>query len=316
MRGDSHDVVAQYDGTVIDRLHDVPPHRVYEVELDGRRAVLKVGTGPRADPEVEGRVVEFVARETSVPAPEVLAVGENHFVAEWLDDTPPEGAEVDDLKARTMGAGLASLHEQARFDATGFPAAGDGALTIDRHASWADTVEAFIRDLHGYLATARPDYAPVAAEVVEFVRGHPETFDVPGDPVLCHGNYLPDHVGIDRDRAAASAEPSPAAVRSVIDFEHALVAPAEYDYWRSVFPLDTEVDGPLANAFRAGYESVRPLPDGLADRRPAFAAVILVEYFQSLFLQGNLTGADAERRAEGMADALAETLAALREEHG
>lgn len=301
---------------VVDQLHDVPPHEVYAVVLDGERAVLKVGTGPRADPVVEGRVTEFVAEETSVPAPDVIAVGDDYYLADWVDGTPPEGEEVDELKARTMGAGLARFHEETPFDATGVPAAGENGMWIDQKASWPDTVVAFVEDLQGYLAASRPEYAPVAADVVAFVREHPEAFEVPGDPVLCHGNYLPEHVGIDREVAAAVDEPTPDAVTCVIDFEHALVAPPEYDVWRSAYPIRNEEDGPLERAFRAGYESVRSLPDGFRERERVFSLVILVEYFQSLFLQGNLTGEEAERRAEAMADGVGDRLADLRETYG
>lgn len=306
-----HEILATHAEkyAVVDRLHDVPPHDVYEVDLDGQRAVLKVGTGPRADPAVEGHVSGFVARETSVPAPEVVAVGENYFIAKWLDGTPAEGKAVDELKARTMGAGLARLHEETTFDATGFPAAGDDGMVVTYHANWAETVEAFLEDLRGYLANAKPEYEPVAADVIAFVREQPEVFAVPGEPVLCHGNYLPEHVGIDRERAAGSSAPDPGAVTAVVDFEHALVAPAAYDYWRSAFPIRNEKEGPLVTAFREGYESVRPLPNGIREGETPFALVIMVEYFQSLFLQGNVTGEEAEQRGDRMADWIRETLA-------
>ena len=250
-----------------------------------------------------------------MPAPAVLAVGENHYVAEWLDGTPAEGADVDELKAQTMGAGLATLHEETTFDATGLPAAGEEGLVVDAHERWADTVRIFLEDLRGYLADAKPRYEPVAEDVIAFVEDQPEAFEGPGDPVLCHGNYLPDHVGIDRQYAAGADEPAPDAVTSVIDFEHALVAPAEYDFWRSMYPIRESVNGPLATAFRDGYESVRPLPAGYGERETAFSLVILVEYFQSLFLQGNITGAEAERRGERMAEGITERLATLREQY-
>ena len=79
-----------------------------------------------------------------------------------------------------------------------------------------------------------------------------------------------------------------------------------------MYPIRNEVDGPLATAFQEGYGSVRPLPAGYRERETVVSLLILVEYFQSLFLQGNITGEEAERRGERMAEGIADRLATLR----
>ncbi|MFB6073102.1 MAG: hypothetical protein ABEJ88_09055 [Halobacterium sp.] len=63
------------------RLHDVPPHEVYEVTVEGRRAVCKRDTGATGGAGVEGRVARLVGERTTVPVPDVLAVGPDYYVA-------------------------------------------------------------------------------------------------------------------------------------------------------------------------------------------------------------------------------------------
>jgi len=171
------------DATVVRELHDVPPYRVFEVRLDGRRAVLKVDAHPRGHAAVGGSVRAYVARETPVPVPAVLAVGEDHFLAAWDDDAPePDAAEA-----------IGERWACARLDY-------HRSYLADRgHADVVDAVDALLAE-------------------------HPEAFEGAGPPVLCHGNVHSEHAATRDGR-----------VVSVVDFEHALVAPAEYDYWRLAF---------------------------------------------------------------------------------
>ena len=288
---------------VRDRLHDVPPHVTYEVALDGRRAVCKLATSDDGDPPTEARIAQHVGANTSVPVPRVLAVGDDHFVAAHRTDLP-DGPTVDERRARTMGAGLATLHEETGFDAPGFLGASDGDLALDARASWHETVCDLLGSRRDFLRNRDFDgeYAAVADDALAFVREHPGLLAGAGDPVLCHGNYLPDHVGTDGGD-----------VTCVIDFEHALAGPAEYDYWRTAMPLLGNEDGRVESAFRAGYESVRPLPAGFDERGDVYRLVNTVSYFRSLFLQENHTGTEAERRAERMAEYVRDAVASLGE---
>lgn len=294
---DVHDALASIsnDYEVRRELHAVPPHAVYEVTVGGTRAVCKVARGPRADPATEARVIEFAGRETSVPVPEILAVGEDFFVAAWRDGLPGETA-LDAQRARTMGAGLATLHEETvgAFEAAGFPRADrfpraeDGRLPVDARDSWHGTVCDLLADRRDYLVEF--GYGDVAAEALAFVREHPDLFRGVGDPVLCHGNYLPEHVATEGDEVAC-----------VIDWEHALVAPGEYDYWRTALPLRNNAEpaerDSVLGAFREGYESVRTLPAGFDRRAEAYRLVNAVSYLKSLHLQRQQTGQKKARTA-------------------
>lgn len=73
---------------IVRNLHDIPPHVVYEVIVNGRRAVFKCDTGPTGNAGTEGRVIAFVREQTTGPVPEILCVGQNYFVAAWHPEAP------------------------------------------------------------------------------------------------------------------------------------------------------------------------------------------------------------------------------------
>lgn len=305
------------------RLHDVPPHEVYEVTVDGRRAVCKVARAPEADPLTEAAVIDYVDRTTDVPVPSVLDAGDGYFVATWIDGLPaadevPEGEEIDGTYARALGAGLARLHEATAgsFDRPGRPRAGDdGRLRVDAR----DSMHAVARDLldryERYLADV--GWAGPVREVRELFAARPDLLAGAGDPVVCHGNFLPNHVGFasgDAEEGGGGAE-----IAAVVDFEHALVAAGEYDYWRTVHPVfvapgsETSLDA--RSAFREGYESVRELSHGFERRQEAYSLLNLASYFVALDLQNGGIGPEERPRAEAMADAVSELVASVRDRH-
>ncbi|NHN46075.1 phosphotransferase [Halostella sp. JP-L12] len=310
-----HDALAQrYDDYAVHRLlHDVPPHETYEVTVDGRRAVCKVATDPRGDPATEARVMAFVGRETTVPVPTVLALGDGYFVAEWCPDVP-RAANADETKARAMGVGLATLHRETadavdaygRFepaDASATRRCGDcdglvgTAPVIAEKADWRAVALDRLADRRAYLESV--GHADVADAVAGYLQSHPDAFDGASDPVLCHGNYLPDHVGVDGGEIAR-----------VIDFEHALCGPAEYDCWRTLLPLSRNESGEV-EAFREGYESVRPLSDGFDRQRDLYSVLLAVSYLKALYLQDQHDAARTRRIAEQLREHAFETLDAL-----
>jgi hypothetical protein len=95
------------------------------------------------------------------------------------------------------------------------------------------------------------------------------------------------HVAVDNSGDNEPADPERRPATTVIDFEHALAAPAEWDYLRTVLP----VFGPGADhdvpesVFREAYESVRPLPAGFDQRRDALMLCNGLSYLRSLHLQ-------------------------------
>jgi len=317
-----HDAVGSHtdDYTVGPELHAVPPHLVHEVRFRGRRAVCKVATGPPADPVTEARVTEFVGRETTVPVPEVLAVDRDpdHYVAAWVDGLPGDDPAFDEPTARAIGRGLATLHAETegRFDATGHlrgwtdeeVAEGEGSratdvgvLSLDARDAWSDTLLDRIEIRREYLADVR--YGDVAERVAAFVRNHREVFDAAEGSALLHGTYLPDHVATSDGR-----------VDRVIDFEHALVGPPEYDYLRTVIPVFAgrgEEHGVPEPVFREAYESVRPLPRGFEARREAHVLAQTVSYLRALFVQAQHD--DPAGHAEWLRERVESTLERLRE---
>ncbi|WP_255169277.1 phosphotransferase family protein [Natrononativus amylolyticus] len=284
-------------------LHAVPPHAVYEAVVDGQRAVCKLARGPEADPATEARVMERVRRETSVPVPEVLDVGPDWFLAAWHDGVPDEptvGAE----RARTMGAGLATVHRETTFEAAGhFTTGGTGGLVLESRESWPETLRALVADCRRFLEPY--GYAGVAEEVSAFLRERPDALAGAGEPVLIHGNYLREHVGV------AGGE-----VTCVIDFEHAMAGDGEYDYWATALPTFVGANAPGGDlgrrAFREGYESVRRLPDGFDRRSGVYRVVLGVTYLRSLYLQGQWERPAADRRAESFAGNIRKRLERLR----
>jgi hypothetical protein len=102
----------------------------------------------------------------------------------------------------------------------------------------------------------------------------------------------------------------------VLDFEHALVGSGEWDFWRTAVPLfagpgwETPADG--REQFRAGYESVRSLPEGFEERGEAYRMLVAVSYLDSLSTQRGIDD-DTRERAEFFRNHVEDSLATLRE---
>lgn len=313
MRRDVHHALESHadEYTVVRELHTVPPHAVYEVILEGRRAICKLARGPQADPATEAQVIQYVSRETSIPVPSVIAVGDGHFVAEWHDGAPGGiGGEPDDPTlhpetARTMGAGLATLHAETDFPQTGLFDVEADDITPEGDDSWPDTLRALVTDCRSVLEPY--GYGDVATAVAEFLRDRPGVLEGVGSPVLVHGNFLREHVGLED-----------AEVTCVIDFEHAFAGDGEYDYWATALPTfgtpELSVDAEGLAAFREGYESIRSLRPGFDRRGRLYRLVLTVTYLRSLYLQRAWESrADADDRAETMAAFARSELESLRD---
>jgi len=327
MTQDVHTALASwFDRYEIRRqLHDVPPHAVYEVTVDGRRAVCKAARGETADVGAEAAAMDYVARHTDVPVPSVLAARDDTFVATWLDALEIDDVDRDDsTDARALGRGLARLHAATAdaFARPGFPTLGsawgpddrpldrDGSvgLAVDDRTDWHAVALDFLLEIRSHLVTI--GWADPADEVIALLDDYPDLFDGAGTPVLCHGNLHPEHVALRRD--GAESEPQLAAL---VDFEHALVAPAEYDFWRTAIPVfhDTNLDWRATFVdFRDGYESIRSLPLGVERRREAWWLVIFVSFLLALDVQNEGIGPDERERAEGTADLVSEWVATIR----
>ncbi|ELY87227.1 phosphotransferase family protein [Natrialba taiwanensis] len=261
------------------RLHDVPPYRVYEVRLDGRQAAVKVDAPPRGHAAAEGRVHEFVATQTGVSVPAVLAVGSDHYVTAWCDELERSPATIDTIDpewAAAAGRWIGTLHAETAgaFDGFGRPRDGDSGIELEAHADWLEAVRARLSFHRSFLEPI--GYGTVVDAVDQFFETHDNAFDGAGEPVLCHGDIHPEHLARTSDGPVA------------IDFEHAFVAPGEYDYWRTVIPYfepRDDIADSVRRSFRHGYESVRSLPDGFEHRKPVYRAFLIVAFIESLHLQ-------------------------------
>ncbi|MFC7231365.1 phosphotransferase enzyme family protein [Saliphagus sp. GCM10025308] len=286
-----HDLLESTAATyrVLDVIHAVPPHAVYEVSVDGRRAVVKVDRGPRANAAVEGRVLRHVSRETDVPVPTVLAVGAGGFVAAYRDDAPadpPATCRLEPEWLRAAGRTLARLREAATFDRPGLltvdgdPTGPDADLAVDSpvDATWSDALDDLLAVYED--AVSGTGYATVVDDARAFLARHSLRFNDADrrQSSLLHGWFTPEHVSV------RAGDPS-----CVIDFEHALVGDGEWDYWRAAIPLfhgprwETPEDAEAV--FRDGYESVRPLSSGFEARAPAYRAFVAVSHLDSLHTQ-------------------------------
>ncbi|WP_049980679.1 phosphotransferase family protein [Halolamina rubra] len=299
---------------IVRELHRVRPHVTYEVRFRGERAVCKLETHPEATLGREAAAMRYVAESTSVPVPELLAVGDDHFVARWVDAVPDGTPTCDEARIRALGRGLATLH--AETAEIGWPgrlrpaSAVDDPTTppVESNPCWSDTLIALLERRARFLDGV--GYGELARDVLGWVREHRDLFDAAGDAVLCHGNYFGEHVGLETGGTVAA----------VIDFEHALAAPAEWDYLRTVLPVfgpGVDHDVPEA-AFREAYESVRPLPAGFDRRREALTLCNGLSYLRSLHLQrGDRDSAQAvARRARRLAASIRDRLGSLRNERG
>ncbi|MFB6111856.1 MAG: phosphotransferase family protein [Halobacteriaceae archaeon] len=289
---------AHFDSVEIgERLHAVPPHKVYAVRVDGRRAVSKVTTGPTGSAGVEGRVLAFVGRETTVPVPTILHCGEDYYVAAWHPDAPApdDGQRVDEAWAAAAGRGLATLHAETapHIEAYGRFQVRDGDLDVTGEETWQAAALEYLAARRSILAEY--GHADVVDAVSDHLRAQPEYFVEPGGPVCCHGWATPDHV------AVADGE-----VTCMLDFEHAIAAPAAFDYWRTVLPtFETEA---TEAAFRRGYEAVRSLPANLTAGRPGYGLLNLVYYFESLYVQDQHGPVETTDRAEALREAVFDRL--------
>lgn len=290
--------LAQYstDWRLRTELHAVPPYRVVRIHADGRDAVLKIDAHPRGHAADEGRVQAYVANHTSVSVPEVLAVGDDHYITAWHDSFAGDSPSVDRQWARAAGGWLGTLHEETAgtFEQYGMPRDDGGRLGVAGHDEWADAIVDRVQYHRPFLADH--GYADVVDAVVECLRRNRDQLRAASPPVCCHGDVHPEHHVRDEQAGVLG-----------IDFEHALVAPAAYDYWRTIMPYfeaSDDVAPAVTDAFREGYTAVRELPTNLAAQRPYYVLLNTVAFLESLFLQQNAPperrekmGAWLERRA-------------------
>lgn len=294
MRQDVYDALASAFDThrIVHQLHDVPPHEVYEIYVNGQHAIYKGDTGPTGNAATEGSVIAFIGSQTSVAVPRILQIGDAHYVAAWHPDAPPSDKrrDIDETWASVAGRGIAILHDETdRLIDTYGQFRPQGDIGITGADDWHTAALAYVRrhrsvpDQHGY--------GDIVNAVIEFLNDHPDLFEGAGSPVCCHGWATPEHVSVTDDR-----------VSCMVDFEHAIAAPGEFDYWRTVLPTFSHDTTDLEQAFREGYESVRSFQAGFERRKPFYVLLNLIYYFESLYVQDQHGPEETAKRADGIRD--------------
>jgi Ser/Thr protein kinase RdoA (MazF antagonist) len=246
-------------------------HVVREVTFRGERAVCKLAREDSTGVRRGALVLQRLADSDAVPVPDLLARGEDHYVASFAaggeyDGTAPRQRR--ERRLRDAGATLARLHETVAFESPGELTPRDDHLDLDARESWAALFAEWVADWSDALTGTR--FEALGEDVQAFVRDHPEAFAAAGDPVLVHADYGADNLRFDGD-----------SVSSVIDWEVARSAPGEFDLVRAELGWfddreSAETDRDLRTALFAGYESVRSLRDGFGVRRAVYRAALMV----------------------------------------
>jgi len=223
---------------------------------DGSRYALRVGSELRIHAvgceEVEARWVN-VLHAAGFPVARVLPARDGESVVdvgthrcllfEWVPGSPLR-ADTSPEHVHQAGAITARVHDQAAGYLTDAPA---GALVADRVL--------FLRAEHR-LGQLRPAYGTVLDEAVDRAQ---RTLDAlwrepPHPPHLLHGDVQPGNVMVDGDRV------------TLIDFQDLAWG---FEIIDVVIALRAM---PHGDAFRAGYETVRPWPDADVDTVTALSA--------------------------------------------
>jgi aminoglycoside phosphotransferase (APT) family kinase protein len=283
------------DYEVGEELMRTDRHVVYEVRFEGRRAVCKLAFSDPTGLQRDALVLRRLANSDAVSVPDLLARDEDHYVAAFAPGGEYDGdapRRVRERRLRNAGATLARVHEAFSFETYGDLRPAGDRLELDARESWSDLFAGWVADWSDDLAGTR--FADLGMDVLAFVRDHTAAFEEAGPPVLVHGDYEADNLLFAGD-----------GVSSVLDWEVARSAPGEFDLARAELgwfekPTSPEDDGDLRSALIAGYESVRPLPDGFEARRAVYRGALSLKPFRRVAELGD--------RADVPGDELAATM--------
>jgi aminoglycoside phosphotransferase (APT) family kinase protein len=310
---DVHDALASHDDDyeVRRELPSRDSHGVYEVTLDGTRAVCKVARGEDAHVGRHALVTEHVRDRTTTPTPRVLGFGDGHAVFQWSEGVAYEAEAPRELRKRRLrnaGVTLARLHEETDSDAHGYLRTRGERLELDSKGAWSDVLATIVEGWTDDLEGTRFEAAGVV--VLEFVRDHDDALDAADGPDLVHGDYQPENVRFDGTRVAA-----------VLDWEFSLVGSGEFDLcraereffdWHDAPEGDASDDEYLRRALRNGYESVRPLMPGFEARCRVYRAVLKLDPMR-FFDEWKAQVENPDAMAESMCEFVRESVADARD---
>ena len=288
---------------------DAGKNAVYEVTLDDRRAVLKVGTATPDRVRAEPGLVDVVDARTDVPVPTVLCAGQDHLEHPYcLYERVPGRTYGDrpasltaDLLGRvceTAGRHLADLHAVTTFDRFGPVVPDDGTPTIpEGHEDW---LPQFRRILDAKATAVDDRFADLRGPIQDYARDLDED-DLGSESqeaALVHMDYRPANLVLDPDGSPVT--------RAVLDWSGAAAAPPAYELAHAEtllteWPrLDNGTRTRLVNRFRTGYDELVDRP-AVPDPYRVDARLRLVKHFavetESLDASATDARAAAHRRA-------------------
>jgi Ser/Thr protein kinase RdoA (MazF antagonist) len=286
------------------------PNGVFEVLLDGERAVCKVADCEDAHIHRQALVVEAVAERTDVPTPDVLSTICGCVLFEWSHGCEYGGGQARNLRQqrlRNAGRTLAELHTSTDFAEHGYLGVENEGLALDSEGGWGEMLGTITAGWCEDLAGTR--FESAGQSVRGFIETNCDRLERADGPDLVHGDFQP-----------ANVQFSGAEVVGVLDWEFSFVGAGEFDLCRAereFFDWHTapETDDSLRDALYAGYESVRPLPQNYAARRHVYRAVLKLDPMRA-FDAWKSQVEDPETTAESMITFVQESLRDARSEFG
>jgi len=221
----------------------------------------------------EATLLAQIQDRTTVPVPPVLTSGVDDGVAYMLTAYVPGEdlhtqftglpAETQQTLARRFGSYLAELHDQFSFESYGTLVVTGDTLAAQR-PDWGRWLQEYGRRVVSRLP---PAFEPIRTECRRLYAGPP----IHATPTarLYPWDFRPGNALI-----------ADGSVTAILDWEAPLAAPASLSVAKAEYLVaDWYVTepGPLREAFRSGYESVRPYPSVPTAHRVAAIADTAVD---------------------------------------
>ncbi|MFB6112416.1 MAG: phosphotransferase family protein [Halobacteriaceae archaeon] len=233
----------------------------------------------------EARVSQVIARETSVPVPTVIAVGEVEGHSYIVTRRVPgdnlhrrfEGLRpaVRTSIARTLGRYLGELHATFTFEDYGTVTAQDGGLaTTDDATDWRSWVRSYARDgLQAMTGPLTDLIDPIETAIEDGITTVPPA----PTPRFYPWDYRPGNVLLaESDRKARRGH-----IAAVLDWGDPLAAHRELSLAKAEFLTadwyaDPQLADRLRDAFYQGYEREMSLPVAFWDERRRLYRLIAI----------------------------------------
>ncbi|NQV20579.1 MAG: fructosamine kinase family protein, partial [Rhodospirillales bacterium] len=187
---------------------------VYRLDLqNGRKAVAKLGAADSyGGLMVEGGMLEYLARESTLPVPEVYLKTETLLLMEFLPGTSPIDARAEEH----AGALLAGLHNilGPDYGRLGFGFENDTVIGGLRQPNpWTTSWVEFFRDQRLlYMAREAFDAGrmdlPLLQRIDRLADQLPDLIDEPLHPSLIHGDMWSGNVIVDQGHISGFVDPA------------------------------------------------------------------------------------------------------------